>query len=264
MLYTGISVGWIWGFAKSYTVNNEIAYNHIHHIGWGELCDMGGIYTLGISPGTHVHHNVIHHIFSFNYGAWGLYTDEGSSHIIMENNLVYGCRDGGFHQHYGEHNLIRNNIFAFSQHRQIYLTKRKDQKQSLTFTSNIVLIDKGALLYGPFDTTSVKMDKNCYWSLRTDSVSKLLSYTFNEWKKFKEPNSIMQDPGFVDQSALDFRFKNQKAIKKIGFIPFDYTKAGVYGDKAWKEKARMPKEREEAFNRVVRTVEENPSSLFLK
>jgi hypothetical protein len=38
----------------------------------------------------------------------------------------------------------------------------------------------------------------------------------------------------------------------------------VYGDKAWKEKARMPKEREEAFNRVVRTVEENPSSLFLK
>ena len=264
MLYTGISVGWIWGFAKSYTVNNEIAYNHIHHIGWGELCDMGGIYTLGISPGTHVHHNVIHHIFSFNYGAWGLYTDEGSSHIIMENNLVYGCRDGGFHQHYGEHNLIRNNIFAFSQHRQIYLTKRKDQKQSLTFTSNIVLIDKGALLYGPFDTTSVKMDKNCYWSLRTDSVSKLLSYTFNEWKKFKEPNSIMQDPGFVDQSALDFRFKNQKAIKKIGFIPFDYTKAGVYGDKAWKEKARMPKEREKAFNRVVRTVEENPSSLFLK
>ncbi len=263
-LYTGISVGWVWGFAKSYSINNEIAYNHIHHIGWGELCDMGGIYTLGISPGTRVHHNVIHHIFSFNYGAWGLYTDEGSSHIVMENNLVYGCRDGGFHQHYGEHNLIRNNIFAYSQHRQIYLTKRKDKKQSLEFTSNIVLIDKGALLYGPFDTTSVKMDKNCYWSLRTDSVSKLLSYSFKDWKKFKEPNSIMQNPGFVDQSALDFRFKNQKAIKKIGFIPFDYTKAGVYGDKAWKEKARMPKEREEAFNRVVRTVEENPSSLFLK
>lgn len=263
-LYTGISVGWVWGFAKSYSINNEIAYNHIHHIGWGELCDMGGIYTLGISPGTRVHHNVIHHIFSFNYGAWGLYTDEGSSHIVMENNLVYGCRDGGFHQHYGEHNLIRNNIFAYSQHRQIYLTKRKDKKQSLEFTSNIVLIDKGALLYGPFDTTSVKMDKNCYWSLRTDSVSKLLSYSFKDWKKFKEPNSIMQNPGFVDQSALDFRFKNQKAIKKIGFIPFDYTKAGVYGDKVWKEKARMPKEREEAFNRVVRTVEENPSSLFFK
>ena len=264
LLYSGVSVGWVWGYTPSYAVNNEIAYNHIHHIGWGELSDMGAVYTLGVSPGTRVSNNVIHHVYSYDYGGWGLYTDEGSTDIVMSNNLVYGCKNGGFHQHYGTKNEITNNIFAYSIYQQIRMTRRLDQPQSLRFTSNIVMADQGVLLYGPWDTTSVTMDRNCYWDVRTDSVPRLLDSTFKEWKKKKEPHSLWHNPQFKNAEQADFHIGNQNFLRKIGFKPFDYREAGVYGCESWKAKARMPREREELFDQIVRQRESSVPAIFKK
>lgn len=261
LLYSGVSVGWVWGYGKSYAVNNEIAYNNIHHIGWGELSDMGAVYTLGISPGTRIHNNVIHHIYSYDYGGWGLYTDEGSTGVVMENNLVYGCKSGGFHQHYGEKNSIRNNIFAFNHHQQLQFT-RVEEHQSFSFTSNIILMDHGVYLSGPWDEANIDMDYNCYWDLRNNMPPKFLDNDWNTWKGIKDKHSIIQDPAFKDPYRLDFHFKNQKAIRKIRFKPFDYEKAGVYGSNEWIQKARLPKEREDEFDRIVREREKSVSALF--
>ena len=110
------------GRAPAYTHHNEVGYNHIHHLGNGVLNDIGGIYTLGVSPGTVLHHNLIHDVTRFErgdegYGGWGIYLDAGSSEMVVENNVVYNTRDGGLHLHcfghpYGD--TIRNNVFAYS------------------------------------------------------------------------------------------------------------------------------------------------------
>lgn len=112
--YSGISVGWIWGYQNTVTHDNIIRKNHIHHIGMGNLSDMGGIYLLGRQRGTIVSENIIHDVICKHYGGWGIYTDEGSSFVTVERNIVYNCSSNCYHQHYGSYNVIKNNIFAYS------------------------------------------------------------------------------------------------------------------------------------------------------
>jgi hypothetical protein len=236
--YSGISVGWVWGYAASPTKRNMIEFNRIHHLGWGELCDMGGVYSLGASEGTTVSNNVIHHIYSFDYGGWGLYTDEGSYGIVEENNLVYACKNSGFHQHYGKENIIRNNIFALNIRAQLQAT-RVEEHRSISFTNNIIYFDKGSLLSSNWHKFNLLTDYNCYWDARKRDV-KFADKSFSDWQKSgKDIHSVVADPLFVNPGGFDFHLKKQSVARKIKFIPFDYSRAGVYGSEEWKKLAEL-------------------------
>ena len=82
--YSGINCGWTWGYGVHVAKDNLIEKNHIHDIGHGVLSDMGGIYILGVQPGTVVRGNLVHDVEKSVYGGWGIYLDEGTSHIIVE------------------------------------------------------------------------------------------------------------------------------------------------------------------------------------
>jgi len=59
----------------------------------------------------------------------------------------------------------------------------------------------------------------------------------------------------VNPVAFDFRLKSQSVVRKINFIPFDYSQAGVYGSDEWRDLARFDKALEKKFDLVVEKME---------
>ena len=233
--YTGISVGWSWGYGSALATNNLVEFNHVHNIGVKSdgdgpiLSDMGGIYTLGRQPGTTIRNNLWHDIAGLRYGGWGIYFDEGSSGILAENNVVYRTTHGGFHEHYGEMNVVRNNIFAFARDHQLQ-RMRPDPHISFSFQTNIVYFDSGVLLGGDWSGDKYDMDWNLYFDARPDAKPDSLRLGQGTWVQWQERghdrNSLVADPLFAAPQLHDFRLKSTSPAFKVGFRPIDLSNVG--------------------------------------
>jgi len=238
--YSAISVGWTWGYRETVSRNNKIEGNLIYDIGAGVLSDMGGIYVLGVQPGTVLRGNHIHHVRSHDYGGWGVYLDEGTSHVVVEHNLVHDTKDAPFNIHYGRENVVRNNIFARGANSMVSVYRVDPGAFSASFFANI-LIGPGARLYaggyaGDISKGALFAAGNCIWfpggrlassgnpKNRKDGVPKSLS--FAAWRKLgHDRNSIVADPR-VTEGRRTWRLAKNSPALKLGFVPYDWSSCG--------------------------------------
>lgn len=223
--YSGFSVGWCWGYGKTPTANNLIADNHISWMPQEVLGDQAGIYTLGVQPGTVIRGNVIHDQYGVPW-ACGIYLDEGSSEMLVENNLVYRVTTHAFHCNYGRDNVARNNIFAYGMGGHIGRC-RGEEHLTYTVEQNLIVWDEGPLLAAhPWEKGRYAFDRNLYWN-PVETAFRCANWTWDEWRaKGHDVHSIIADPRFVDPKHGDFRLKPGSPAATIGFKPFDYSQAG--------------------------------------
>ncbi len=236
--YTAVSVGWVWGYTENPTNNILVKDNFIYNIGNGWLSDMGGIYTLGIQPDTVLTGNVIHNVGCYEgstgYGGWGIYLDEGSTEILVENNLVYDCNSQCFHQHYGRDNMIRNNIFAFGGNGAFRIT-RNEEHNSLFLENNILVTDDAVMYFDTCNKDWFVDNNNLYFD-----YSRKLVYSGESTKYGKRlgipcmvergyyNNAVFSDPLFKDAKNRDFTLAENSPALETGFVAFSYNAGTIY------------------------------------
>ena len=220
--YTGISYGWTWGAAPTCTKDTSISYNKIHDLAFANVNDVGGIYTLGTSPNSRIEGNVIWNIDCLDYGAWGIYNDEGSDGWLISKNYVRNSSKGGYFMHYGKDCKIFNNIIRNCRDYQVGLGRRTPG--SYTFERNIVEFASPAVLFrynSPIERKAAAFNRNIYYKRNDPDFAKVF---FKAWQA-----SGQDKDSFVEEIDVDKIIKEALPVEKIGFEPIHVDKAGIRG-----------------------------------
>ena len=95
-----------------YLQRTLIQGNYVYNIGQHILCDQTAIHTVGIQPGTVITGDVVKNVFTYAGLMRGIYLDDGSSDIVVSNNVVYNIGWAALSLKYGANNTSINNVFA--------------------------------------------------------------------------------------------------------------------------------------------------------
>lgn len=232
LFYTGISVGWSMGYTESAAHRNLIEWNHIHHLGKGVLSDFGGIYLLGDAPGTRVRRNVIHRLVSGEYGACGLYYDEGTCRVVGEENLIYDIDGDAFFMHYGRDNVLRNNILAGCAKGQlgsavdILERGRIGEHTAVCIEHNLIWLREGEVYRMSWPADRYRIGRNLIWDANARPL-RCAGLPWSAWQRQGlDDESLVADPRFANPDRGDFRLPDDSPAFAVGFVAFDVVAVG--------------------------------------
>jgi len=236
--YTGISCGWSWGYRETISRNNLIENNLIHDIGQAVLSDMGGIYLLGVQPGTIVRGNHIYNINSADYGGWGIYPDEGSSHILIEGNWVHDIQGSPLRIHFSRELVVRDNVFARSKEEGLIGIGKVEEHVAANIFANILIGPAVGVFEGGYSgdvAKAFRSDANLIW-FPGGKINLACNYpeyrkdvkrlSWKEWLAIgNDCLSIIADP-LMKETENDIIFLKNSPAHKIGFRIRSWSKCG--------------------------------------
>ena len=190
-------------------------------------------------------HNLVHDINSWGYGGWGIYTDEGSTGVTIEQNIVYRTKSNAFNQHYGRDNIVRHNIFVAGGDAVVSTGRADPESGQFTMEHNI-LVTNGKPVYQGGHLSDIRQpsftsDRNLVWdtsknggepsaaavNLRGENGA-AEKMTWNEWRaRGNDAHSLIADPRFVNAAKNDYRIKPDSPALRIGFRGAGLSQAGV-------------------------------------
>jgi hypothetical protein len=202
------------------------------------LSDNGAIYLLGVQPGTVVRGNHIHAVTAADYGGWGIYPDEGSSHLLIENNWVHDTQGPSLNIHYGRELVIRNNVLARPKESCFLGVGRGEAHIAATVLHNLFLGPALALYGGAYAgdiRESLYTDANLFWfpdgrvpdcihlDFRKDVPHRI---PFADWLACGHDRlSVLGDPR-ATETPDNCTLPPDSPALALGFRPHDWSRCG--------------------------------------
>jgi hypothetical protein len=169
-----------------------------------------------------VHDNHVHDIQSFGYGGGGLYKGEGSTDIVMERNLVHHTKTGGFFQHFGKENRIRQH-FASGPKFQLEGTRPECHSISNATSSSGIITARcwaGAIQLRYCVRSTFKLDHNLYWNAAGKPPVFPRNLDLDQWReRNQDRHSFVADPLFADAKGGNFQLQPALPAPDVGFRP---------------------------------------------
>jgi len=216
--------------------NNTISFNHVYNLLQGIMNDGGSIRVDGgnaayTAPGNRVLNNKIHDVTdasimdSNGYGGHGVYMDNQTGLVDVENNLVYRVSDATIYTPHGpspkppdypnEANLIKNNILAYGRLGIVeegdpyqYPVPKVPRKvpQSFVISNNIFYFDRDLTSTSPFHGVAASAPFN----VNTGCTYTPFAYPlYQEWTS----NLYWRTDGKFSNYAAAFNVQTTKLMK---------------------------------------------------
>ena len=238
----GIDLGWgSWDIITTIGENNIIDSNEVHAIS-KVFFDGGGIHTLGRQTDTRITNNYIHDItFTSDHpvriGLSGIYLDEGSNDITVENNLVTNTGHS-VTLHRARGNTLVNNMFLNATADQQLLfngtskgyanglrpaNNRLERNIIVRSNPNTQLINTGS--GGPQDHSISIMNHNLFFDTQGAQTD---TWNLPWWQSNYgfDQQSLVADPLFVNDAAGAYRLAANSPARALGFQQFDLSGVG--------------------------------------
>jgi hypothetical protein len=194
------------------------------------------------------------------YGGWGLYTDQGTMGVVIQNNLVYRTSDASLHVNSSSTappssttpNLFKNNILVYGG--MGAMARHNDTTfLSFQFQNNVFYYDKPTIQYGywycqgkTICTDYFQFDNNLYFdkavtggqpgkpffktpyaAINSIEQPQITWLGFAQWQgQGEDVHSMFADPLFANPANDDYTLSANSPAFGLGFVAFDASQAG--------------------------------------